>query len=162
MLRESLDNLNWFSPSANHRAVTITVEPLDDKDGKTPLLPNIVAITDEEMTSLDAELGSNLSDQEWFYAIDVYAESQTVGRHLAGDIRAILEGRMQSIGRDSPVLDVYDLTQATPSVIFSCEISSVESGRVRNFSKPYQKNWFVITFVLSDFVSMDTDQEEIW
>ena len=54
---------------------------------------NTIAISDEEITTSDVELGSVLAEHRLLFYIDIYAESKAIGRHLSGDIKDILEGQ---------------------------------------------------------------------
>lgn len=157
MIRDSLTEIGWIGDSTRkHKPVSVIVQP---ETTDVELLPNIIAVSDEDLLITEWELGSNFSEQRWSYVIDVYAESQAVGRHLAGDVRAVLEGRMESIGRSAPTVDIYDLTQATPTVIFSCQVEGVNSGRSRAYTKPYEKFWFMIFFDVVDYVGSEDSEE---
>jgi hypothetical protein len=136
--------------------VDVRVEPLDDTE---EIVPNIVVISDENVDSMEAELGSNYSEYRWQYYVDVYAESQVCGRELAGDLRAILEGKLPSIGRNMSNLAVYDLSQATPSVIFNCDIEKITVDRGRFYDRSYEKFWWMISFELTDFYGDEDDED---
>ncbi len=156
MINDSLRALGWFDEDSIYRAPQVRIEPIGERES---IEPNVVVISDEDVDGLEYELGSNFNEYRWQYYIDVYAESQVCGRELAGDIRAILEGKFNSIGRDSSRLVVYDLTLATPSEIFQCDIEEVTVDRGRFYERPYQKFWWMISFHLVDFYGNEDDEE---
>lgn len=155
MIYDALYELGWLTANSNHKAVRVRAEPIPVNEEITP---NVVAISDEHTLIDEMELGSHLSEYRWEYWVDIYAESLPIGKHLAGDVRTILEGKFNSIGRYTPNVVVYDLTQATPSEIFTCEIENVEVERSRFYEKPFQKYWYMIRFELVDCY-IDEDSE---
>jgi hypothetical protein len=156
LIHDSLDALGWFDDDSVYERVEVRVEPVEDIE---EIRPNMVVITDEDVSPFDYELGSNFSEYRWQYFIDVYAESQVAGRELSGDIRAILEGKLPSIGRVTTNFVVYDLTQATPSGIFHCDIENISSERGRFYEKPFQKYWWMISFQVVDFYGNEDDED---
>jgi hypothetical protein len=142
-----LDALGWFDVGRPHRSVTVLSQPVGQDE---QLQPNIISISEEDLSETEVELGSHLSDFRWTFAVDVYAENAALGRHLTGDVRGLLTGRFSSIGYNSPTLDVYDLTLATPIVIFRCELGDIVYGRQRNYSRSFEKYWWTIMFDVVD------------
>lgn len=155
MIQDSLRDLGWLDSGRRHRPVTIVAEPVPED---TQLVPNIVAISDEATIMEEVEMGSNLTEYRWEYWVDVYGESLPIARHLAGDIRTILEGKYNSIGRSAPTVTVYDWSMATPMEVFSCNVENVEFDRSRFYSKPFQKYWYMIRFEVVDTYG-DEDSE---
>lgn len=154
LLYDSLDALGWFDTGRAHLPVTVIVDQVDDN---TELMPNIVAITMEDMEPDDLEMGSNFREYEWEGYIDVYAEDTPIGKHLAGDIRAILEGKLPSIGRVGERVPIVDYSLATPVEVFSVEIADVAQGRQRMYTKPFQRYWWTIGFFLTDAYGDEDD-----
>lgn len=154
LLNDSLDALGWFDSGRAHLPVTLTVDPVGDD---TELLPNIVAITMEDVDPDDLEMGSNLREYEWEGFIDVYAEDTPIGKHLAGDIRAILEGKLPSIGRVGGTVPIVNYSLATPVQVFSVDIIDVNQGRQRMYTKPFQRYWWTIGFFLVDAYGDEDD-----
>ena len=143
VIKDSLDDLGWFNPNRKHKPVHLIPESVDDRD---TIELNTIAISDESVDEDEMELGSTLAEHRYQYFVDIYAESKAVGQHLAGDIRDVLKGRFGSIGRIEPVLEVIDLTQATPGVQFIADLENIAQDRARVFNKPYQKYWYVVSF----------------
>lgn len=153
----ALTDLGWFNiPNALiQNSLIVVTGPLSND---TELLPNIVSICAEDVRGTSAELGSNYTNYTWSYAIDVYAESDGLGRHIVGDLRAILEGKFSSIGFSKPSIRIYDLTQATPSYIFTVQVDSetIVSGKQKNWHHAYEKFWYTIVFDLIDTYGNET------
>lgn len=153
-ITDGLQELGWLDSGRQHREVRIISTEIDDDQ---ELNPNIVSIVEEDVFSLPSEMGSNLSEHRWTYFIDIYAESHAVGLHLSTDIRDLLQGRFSSIGIDSEYFVVYDLTQATPSELFSCEITNINLDRSRIYTRKHEKYWWVIGLNINDEYSNEDD-----
>lgn len=154
MLRDSLEALGWFDTGRQHRDVTFMFEPADYQ---SEVMPNKISIWDEDMFSLDDELGSNFAEHRMSYFVDVYAENGSVGLALSGDVMSILQGRMPSIDRGAPNLDVLDISLATPVHLFYVEIEDIERQRGHAFSRPWERYWYQITLTLIDFYGNEDD-----
>lgn len=149
-----LSSLGWFDSGRQHKDVQFITKHIDEDE---EILPNVVSVVEEDVVSRPAELGSSFASHVWTYFVDIYAENHSVGLHLATDIKDILEGRFNSIGNDRDTFIVYDLTQATPSELFVCDIEGVQMDRVRIFNKPYQKHWWTIGCAIIDEYANEDD-----
>ena len=153
-VRDGLTDLGWFETDRHHKPVSVINEGLNWEEEAEP---NIVAVTAEHVQEFEAEMGSNLADHTWQFYVDVYGESESVALHLATDIRDMLSGRMSSIGYTKPSLNVYDRTQATPPLIFTCDIEDIEMDKSRFEAKPFRYSWWVIAFTISDQYGDESD-----
>lgn len=156
MVHDCLEDLGWFDSGRQHQPVTMIPEALEND---TEIKPNIIALDDDNINSIDSEMGSNLAEHQWDMVFDIYAEDNAVGKAIALDIRDILQGRFTSLGRVAPVVTVYDYTMATPSPIFKCDLENVSYDRVRSATKTWQKFWFVVFFTVVDEYGNDSDDE---
>ena len=151
MVVESLDLLGWLddpvAAALDHAQVQVRMTPWPEGQ---PIPPNTVVIMPEDIDYLGLETGSNAEIRNRVFLIDIYAEDHIVGRHLSGDISAILRGRMPSIGRDRAVLDVYDYTQATPPVVAVCDIENVRDERAHSTTHPWEQCWYSVMCVIED------------
>lgn len=141
MIRDSLDELNWLVTDEWFRPVTVRSKPVDDDE---EIMPNVVAVTDGDATDAELEMGSKLTEFRMPYYVDVYAQSQAVGQHLAYDIRDLLQGRFPSIGRDRPSFTVMDYSLATPVELFNCDLEFVEVSRAQVWNKEHEKYWYAV------------------
>jgi len=146
-IEQGLDDLGWFSSGRNHAPIDVRSDPVD---WDVEALPNIVSVTIDHSDEMESELGSNLTENRWDFYVDVYCEKESLAIHLTTDIRDLLRGKFSSIGFSQPVLHVFDLTQATPSLIFTCDIEDLSMDKNRFANKPYQSSWWVISFVVVD------------
>lgn len=147
MINDSLDALGWFDSGRRHAPINFVNEDMAN-DLEVPL--NTLALSDSDITTSQIEMGSTLSEHTWAYYVDFFGESDTLSIHMAHDIKDILEGRMPSIGRTGPKFTVYDYTQATPPDLFTCMIQGVAMDRAQTYSKPWQKYWRSVSFVVVD------------
>lgn len=152
MVTDSLGALGWFDAGRQHSPINIlTVEVPEGED--VPL--NTLAFADDDMSSDDHELGSNLAEHRWSWFIDFYAENNSVGVHVIQDVKAILEGRFPSIGRKDPSFAILDYTMATPIPILYCQIEDVTTHRAHGFPRVYQRYWHSCSFTLVDYYGDD-------
>ena len=156
MVRQALEDRHWFDSGRQH-------EPLELVRGEVqwtdPINVNTLAISDVDINDADLEMGSNYTEDTWTMYVDFYAESDSLGLDVAGDIRDILRGKIPSIGRSRPVLQVYDLTQdpVPPDPIFYCDIEAVTMDRSHNASRVQSYHWFSISCRVVDEFGDEND-----
>lgn len=148
LIKDSLGDLGWSDSGREHLPVKFLAVQVDDD---MELSPNIVSISEEDVVSDEYEMGSNLAEHIWTYFIEVYAESHAVGLHIAMDIRDILEGRFTSINATKNSFTVFDLTEATPSSLFNCQMENISVDRIRGYNAQHEKYWWVISLDVVDF-----------
>jgi len=151
---DALRALGWYEPSSNRSQVSFRAYPYPLEE-QVP--PNTLALSDENDSGDEMELGSKLTEFTWAMYVDVYGEDDAIALHLAGDVADILAGRMPSVGRGRPAIDVYDYTLATPVVIFGVEVFDVRKDRAHGFPQPWLRFWRSVTFNLVD--SYDDEDE---
>lgn len=147
MLYTALDDKNWFDAVNNRTTVSFPPAAVDPQEN---IDLNTLALSDEDMDSEDVEMGSLLADHRWTFYVDFFAENAAIGLHLIRDVKDILEGRMESIGRTSPSFVVYDYRQATPPEIAVCQIENTFIDRAVNYQREFQKFWYVCRFEVLD------------
>lgn len=147
MLYTAIDDLDWFDAGRRHSPVTFNSIPIAPSD-QIPV--NTCVLADANTTDAESELGSLMSEVRWTFYVDFYGENDALGLHFSRDIKDILQGRMASIGRTRPDLSVYNYQQATPSVIFHCQIENVALDRPSVITQPFQRYWFSIRFDVVD------------
>lgn len=151
MIQSAMDDLDWFNPSSGLADQSVELLP-EAISNLTEITPNKVVISAEELMTREWEMGSNLDEYRWDIYIDVFAEDESTGLHLSGDIYDIIKGKMASIGRTGPSLDVYDLREDDPqTLLFTCDLQGVEVGRVREWSREFNQFWWVIGFTVVDY-----------
>lgn len=148
MLQDSMNELGWFNGSNGSRfPVKLLAEQADTK---TEIKPNIVAISTEDMDHQDMEMGSNLAENTWKIYIDILAEDEAVGLHLAGDIYDVLRGKISAVGRTRASLEVKDLPPNNDTTIFTCQLDGIILHRVRDWDRAYNKYWWIVACDIID------------
>jgi hypothetical protein len=160
LVNDILDGLGWFEDGRGHKPVTVIGGSVDD-DGPVEVSPNIVSIAAEDINTTEWEMGTSLEEVRWDVYIDIYAENDSVGLHLASDLMDGLKGKMSSIDRYRPHLLVQDYRQATPTDLFYCQLESIDMAKVRNWQKKWQKHWFAIGLVIVDYYTDEDDEDEL-
>lgn len=147
-LYRSLEELGWFNPGRKHKPITFP-GITETNDNEIPI--NRLALSDEDQYERPLEMGSNATENQWTYWVDFYAQNDSLGKHVIYDVKDILAGRMSSIGRAHPRIQVYDYQMATPEPIFTVEIEDIVTDRgARLIAKPYQKHWYACRFTVVD------------
>lgn len=148
-LYNALDDLGWFNPSASHSPVTFPANSFPP-DVEVPI--NTIGLVDDREFSEPIELGSILSERAWTMMVDFFGEDDALSLHLIRDVKDILEGRMPSIGRNEPIIDVYDFTDSalSPPKIFTVEIEDVRVDKAHDFPQPWMRFWRSCEFLVVD------------
>jgi hypothetical protein len=146
-LRTGLTDLGWFDAGRPHSPIIL--ESRSQNQDETIVI-NTVALSDENDFESGWEMGSNLTEQTWQMYVDFFAENDALGLSLIRDVRDILRGRFTSIGQDSTFFNVYDYRQATPPILFQCEIQNVDTDRAHGFLKPWLEHWYACNFEVVD------------
>ncbi len=151
----ALAALGWFDSGRQHSDIVFRTEPYADKE-EVPL-NTLILVSGDSRVNQSVELGSDYSEHRRDFFLDFYAESQSLGEHVTFDIRDLLEGRMPSISRSEPEIDLYDYSQATPTFIRALEVEFVDVDRAHNFAFPWQKHWYSVSFTTVDCYGNEDD-----
>jgi hypothetical protein len=144
---DALDELGWFDAGRRHRPIIFTGASVANDE---EIAWNTIALSDEDLTESDLEMGSTAVETRWAYYVDFYAEDDSIGKHLIHDVRDLLAGRMSSIGRAHARVEIYDYRMATPAPIFSVDLEHIEVSRAHDFPKAWQKHWYACRFDVID------------
>lgn len=148
LITEGLTALGWFEPGRHHEPITFVAKAVD---ASTEVPVNTLALTGDPFDADLLEMGSLLAEERRSYYVDFWAESDALGRHLIGDVRDLLRGRMPHVGRDRPLLAVFDRTapdQSEPA--FHCDIERVISESTREGSAAHKRSWYMCRFEVVD------------
>lgn len=107
-LRHFLAQLGWFNTvtlAPGVKPITLATEPVAAAD---KIEPNLITITTGPMDPSPAETGSGLTENLTELWVTIYAQNDSLGRHLQGDCYGILAGQMASIGAVDAGFNVYD------------------------------------------------------
>lgn len=152
MVEQGLTDLDWFDSNNPNLPISFLSRSQNQDE---PIEPNTVALSDENTTGIELELGSQLTETRWQMYFDFFADSDAIGLHLVRDIKDILEGRMTFIGRDDPSFYVYDYRQPVPPILFKCQIENVTVDKAHGFVKPWLEHWYACAFTVVDTYSRD-------
>lgn len=147
-LKDRLTNIGWFTAGRNHSPINfISGRPKAASESTVPV--NTVALVDEEVSGESFEMGSDATANCYKYALEMYAESEAVGRALMGDVRKILLGNYpgQSI---YPIIDLYDYTQTPAVYIRYMDVCDVKWSHPTT-KDLYQRYWFKVEWTVTDY-----------
>lgn len=150
-----LTEIGWFDLGRRHKAIVFRATAVDNED---PIpLNTMCLVADDDILETEVEMGSNYSDFSYRFYIDFYAEDDSLGEHVAYDIRDCLQGRMPSVDRDTPTIDLLNYSLPTPTQIGTLDIQYVSIDRIRNVTHPWQKHWFSVGFTVVDTYGNEDD-----
>lgn len=152
---DALETIGWFDSGRRHSPISFLPTGVDDSEN---VALNTAALADWDITEEEDEMGSLMSEHRQVYYVDFYAEDDAVGMDFSTDVKDILAGRMPSIGRGAPRIEVYDYTQATPPVIFTVGVENVAIDRPSVFERPWQRYFRTVRFELVDTYGRDDDE----
>lgn len=154
MVKGGLADLGWFDIGRRHRPIDLLAEPVR-WDEEVQL--NTLSISSTDVSDDELELGSDAAENRHSFYVDFFAEDDSIGKHLIHDVRDILRGKIHAIGRNRPILTVYDYTLATPPALFICEIENVLVDRAHDYPRPWQRHWFSARCDVVDVYESDVD-----
>lgn len=144
---EGLSALGWFDPDRAHKPIKMVDKTPFWGD---PVAPNTVAIDFVGSDPYDAEVGSRLTSDVIVCYVDIYAQDDSLGMHLANDVRDWLRGRLQvnPVGVTHPI---YDYREPTPPILGYMDIRNV--GALRNVAmndEVWVRHWFRVRCEITD------------
>lgn len=158
MINDAMAAIGWFDTGRQHMSVTFRTSPVDDNE---EIVFNTIALTDGDIDDIDIELGSLLAEHRWTFYVDCYAENNSLGLQISHDVKAILEGRMPSVGRDNPSFSIYDYRTATPTQFGVAEIENVMVDRAQNFPQPFKRYWYSVALSVIDTYGSEDDNATV-
>jgi hypothetical protein len=143
LLLPAPDGLGWGSLATDVPPLTVLGEPVEKGE---VIQPNTLIVDVEDVDADLFEMGAAgpLAEGLQCYA-DLYAADPEFGKHVSGDLRAILWGKLPSIGRVRPTVAIMD-NGATPTKIGYAVISKVVTLRQRVFDQPWEGLMFSTQF----------------
>lgn len=140
-ITSGLDALGWFDAGREHSPITI-IDEFPDDDAEVAF--NTMAISMGDSGGLDTELGSASEDHEMAMFVDFFAENDSLGRHVIGDVYHYL--------RTNAIQSVYDYTQVGDPVSFTVEVlEDIDKRKAERAVNKYQKHWHVCSFTVVDY-----------
>jgi hypothetical protein len=148
LVQQGLTALGWFDPGRSHRPVTMVAKP---KHWTVPVKANTITVDFTGSTVEEWEVGSPLTQDTAIAYVEVYAENDSVGLHIANDIRDWLRGRLQAtpVNVTFPIYD-YRLG-ATAPILGYMDIRNVHALRNTAISNElWLRHWFRVRCEIRD------------
>lgn len=155
MLEDELGGLGWFDAGRRHLPVRFIAEPLEQSES---LQPNLITVSTHSVDHAPVEVGSDLGASRSTAVVEIYAQDESFGEHLWGDVRDVLRGRVGA--RLRPVFPILDLRLATPVSLGYAQVVDVTAGREWAQAEPlWQRNWFRVEATVEDVYLGDPPEE---
>ena len=140
-IKADLTTRGWFDDGRHHDPSVLIDEYPEDEDR---VEINTIAISMGDGDGLLVEMGSPMENHEQAMFVDIYAESDSLGRHIQGDIYEFL--------RKSEKIQVYDYRETVPTEEFWAHIEEedVVKRRGGTVNQAWKKHWYVIAFTVTD------------
>jgi hypothetical protein len=134
-----LTTRGWFNVNSNYKPFIIVDEYPDDKD---EVELNTIAFSMGDSAAAATELGSLAETIHVPIFVDMFAESDGLGRHVVGDIHEFVQKQGQ--------FNVLDYRQPSPPVEYVVQLvdGSIEKSKPSRAVNSWQKHWHVIAFVV--------------
>lgn len=153
MIAAALNDLHWFDTGRRNAPLTFAKRP---DDWQQSIAPNTITVNPEEWVTGEAGLGNEPFDRIRMY-IDFYAENESLGMHVAHDLRDVILGLRPDLGRTGPELTIFDTRTSPPTMFTRADLVDVRVDRATGFPQPWQRHWFVISCFVEDDYLDDLD-----
>lgn len=125
-VRVGLDALGWFDTGRRHPPLQLVTTHLPATEEMNVDTSTYVVVLTESVAGSDAEIGSGLTEDRVYGWVDVFANDKGLARHLAGDCRDLLRGKMPSINYDTAGFTVVNWEEYDPDDLFWVDIEDVQ------------------------------------
>lgn len=142
-IEANLTTRGWFD-DGEFSPITIIDEYPDDTD---EVAVNTIAISLGDSRTEPLELGGKSEEIVLPIFVDMFAESDGLGRHVVGDVYEFLMKNQK--------FTVYDYREATPTEEFVVQYIeyTAETRKPDRAVNAWQKHWHVCAFAVSDMRS---------
>lgn len=139
-ITEELTTLGWFDAGREHNPIVVTTGFPNDT---AEVALNTIAYSVEEAAGRDEEMGTRAEVHETSFFVDFFAQDDSIGWHLSGDVYSFL--------KRNPVLDVFDYATGGDPVDFQVELMEVDRRKPSRAVNAWQRHWFTVSFIAEDF-----------
>lgn len=141
-LENYLDTLGWFDPTGRFHAPIALVDEFPDLNlADVPV--NTLAISAESVIPHAIEMGARTSEHLFTMFVDFFAEGDSLGRHVAGDVLEYVKSR--------DTIPVYDYSDAGDPLEFAVDVhDNAEIRKPDNVTQPWQRHWYTVEFAVED------------
>lgn len=156
-LHAALEELGWFGAlGTTDKPIPPVVWATERKRDDEVIPPNFLVLSSEDINGEDGEVGSTLTTEAMEMWLDFYPVTQTLGKHLMGDARDLLKGKMPDVGFSEMGFWVVDhrppaKSDTSGENLFWVDIENVdEVHNAGNPATPELKNWRSVTWRVMD------------
>lgn len=147
VLENGLAGLGWFDSGRSHQPFRFLHGP---HTWSVPITFNAIVVTNQTTEADEIELGSNLTANSTEITIDLYAQNDSLGVHVANDMRDLLRGRLPG-GAEREMLPILDYRLATPIPIGHATVLDVRLQRSTDqVPEEWSRHVFSLSVVLED------------
>jgi len=144
VMQDIIDDLTtrgWFNIGREHKPITYVDEYPSETD---EVALNTIAFSLGDAKSRATELGSAAEIITVPIFVDMFAESDGLGRHVIGDIHEFVAKQGK--------FDVLDYRQPVPPVEFTVLLvdGSIERTKPTRAVNAWQKHWHTVAFVVTE------------
>lgn len=153
-IEAGLDALGWFDTNRPHLPVSISADQFEPNE---EIKPNAIVVVIEDFAAEALGIGQDdsLEENRINAFVEIFAEDNSVGQHLAGDVYDLMRGKFTQID-DLKGVDVLDLG-VDDSHLFYCWYEDIEIMRNRSWDLPFNKFWWTIAVDVIDTYRDDRD-----
>lgn len=146
-IENGLAGLGWLDSGRSHQPLQFLHGP---HTWSVPVEFNTIVVTSQSAQSDEIEMGSNLIANSTEIYAELYAETDSLGMHLANDVRDLLRGRLPG-GADREIIPILDYRLATPAAIGHANVLSIDLQRTTDqVPEVWARHVFTISVVLED------------
>lgn len=150
-LHAALEALGWFGQLGTPSKPIPSIEWATKRKEDDERIPeNFLVLSAEDINGEEAETGSALSNDEIEMWLDFYPVDDALGRHVMGDVRALLLGKMPDVGFAGAGFAVVDLRPGSDTYeeeLFWVDIEGVNSvHNAGNPATPELRTWRSVTW----------------
>lgn len=129
----------WYGVERSHKPFTVVDEYPNDGDD---VAENTIAFSLGDTVSRPLELGSAAEILSVPIFVDMFAESDALGRHVVGDIHEFVAKQGKFV--------VKDLREDPPTAEFTVLLvdGTIERSKPARAVNSWQKNWHTVAFVV--------------
>ncbi len=138
-LEARLTTLGWFAAGREHAPITMIDEfPNDNAE----VAPNTLAVSLGDGDGVPRELGAKNESHELTMFVDFFAENDSVGRDVRGDVYAYFRGNQ--------IQPVYDYSTGGAQFGTVEVLDDIQKRKPDRAVNKWQKHWYVVSFTIVD------------
>ena len=139
-LKVNLTTKGWFGVGREHAPI-VMIDEFPDESAEVQL--NTLAVSLGDGAGIPRELGNKDESHELTLFVDFFAEDDSVGREMRGDVYAFFRGNQ--------IQPVYDYSTALSPQFGTVEVlDDIEKRKPERAVNKWQKHWYVVSLTVID------------